>query len=93
MFVSIKCRVFCPVSVSHSLEIMENDSTKNCARFKKLGFTPQKEIVYNKVLPYSEELDYESRRLLVEIKGNLAKSVVLKEIKPGCAIWATRLQK
>lgn len=72
---------------------MESDRTKNCARFKKLGFIPQKEIVYNKVLPYTKELDDESQRLLAEIKGNLAKSVMLKEIKPGCATWATRLQK
>lgn len=63
------------------------------SRFKKLGFTPQKETVYNKVLPYTEELDVESQRLLAEIKGNLGKSILLKEIKPGCATWATRLQK
>ncbi|XP_050294149.1 proteasome activator complex subunit 4B-like [Anthonomus grandis grandis] len=58
-----------------------------------LGFRPQKENVYNGVLPYSKYLDEESKELFVAIKTNLIKSVLAREIRPGCALWTSRLNK
>ncbi|XP_025835713.1 proteasome activator complex subunit 4B-like [Agrilus planipennis] len=57
------------------------------------GFLPQKENVYNKLLPYADKLDEESARLFLDIKTNLVKSVLAKETRPGCALWTSRLIK
>ncbi|XP_023231412.1 proteasome activator complex subunit 4-like [Centruroides sculpturatus] len=62
-------------------------------RTAKLGYTPQKEVIYNKLLPYSEELDEESQRLFSEIKTNIAKSILLHELKPGTVHWLTNLSR
>lgn len=62
-------------------------------RFIKLGFKPQKENVYNKLLPYADKLDEESTKLFTDIKTNLVKSVLAREIRPGCALWTSRLNK
>ncbi|KAM0724588.1 Proteasome activator complex subunit 4B [Formica fusca] len=56
-----------------------------------LGFRPQKELVYNKLLPYADKLDVESRVWLAQIKGNLGRAVMLRELKPGCVFWTSRL--
>ncbi|XP_072167902.1 proteasome activator complex subunit 4-like [Diadema setosum] len=47
----------------------------------------QKEVVYNKLLPYSDCLDGESSRQLVEIKTNLSLAVQLRELRPGVVFW------
>lgn len=62
-------------------------------RTEKLGYKPQKEVIYNKLLPYSIELDTESQKLLSEIKTNIAKSILLHEIKPGTVHWLTNLSR
>ncbi|KAK5647619.1 hypothetical protein RI129_002511 [Pyrocoelia pectoralis] len=62
-------------------------------RFKVLQFKPQKENVYNKLLPYADELDEESNKLFKDIKTNLVKSVLAREIRPGCMVWTSRLNK
>lgn len=62
-------------------------------RAKRLGYEPQKELVYNSWLPYADQLDDESEKLLQQIRTNFAKAVMLKELKPGCAIWSARLIK
>lgn len=54
-------------------------------------FRPQKELVYNKLLPYADELDAESRVWLAEIKGNLGRAIMLRELTPGCVFWTSRL--
>ena len=51
----------------------------------------QKEVAYNKLLPYSDCLDHEARVLLEEIKYNLGRAVVLKELRPGALHWSNRL--
>jgi len=83
------------IESSHSfLEEMEEineDYLKS--REVKLGFRPQKETPYNKLLPYSAQLDDESQEMLKDIKGQLGKCVMLKELKPGCIVWCLRLQK
>ncbi|CAG9857916.1 unnamed protein product [Phyllotreta striolata] len=56
-------------------------------------FRPQKENVYNKLLPYADELEVESAQLFEDIKTNLVKSILAKEMRPGCALWTSRLMK
>lgn len=69
------------------------DEEENSERFKILGFVPQKEKIYNKLLPYAEELDAESTRLYKDIKTNLIKSIAARELRPGCVLWTSRLNK
>ncbi|XP_049827617.1 proteasome activator complex subunit 4-like [Schistocerca gregaria] len=57
------------------------------------GFKPQKEIVFNKLLPFAKELEEDATRLLSDIKANIGKSVLLRELRPGCGIWTARLSK
>ncbi|XP_006791331.1 proteasome activator complex subunit 4B [Neolamprologus brichardi] len=54
-------------------------------------FIPQKEIVYNGLLPYSDRLDREATELLAEIKANLCRAVLLRELWPGVAFWSRKL--
>lgn len=56
-----------------------------------LGFVPQKDIVYNKLLPYADRLDDESNEILSKIKGNLSRAVLLREIWPGVLFWTRKL--
>uniref|UniRef100_A0A8C1Y874 Proteasome activator subunit 4b n=1 Tax=Cyprinus carpio TaxID=7962 RepID=A0A8C1Y874_CYPCA len=56
-----------------------------------LGFVPQKEIVYNKLLPYADKLDRESNDILAQIKGNLGRAVQLRELWPGVLLWTRKL--
>ena len=61
------------------------------AQSETLGFSPQKDIVYNKLLPYAERLDAESNDILSKIKGNLGRAVQLREIWPGVLFWTRKL--
>lgn len=58
-----------------------------------LGFVPQKELAYSRLLPYADDLDEESNEVLAEIKENLARSVQLRDIKIGTSHWAVQLTK
>lgn len=69
------------------------DDNQDEKRYRRLGFKPQKEIIYNKFLPYSNLLDDESLRLFIDIKTNLYKAVMLREMRPGCVLWVSRLNK
>lgn len=73
-------------------EDLDKHSTSQ-ERIKRLGFKPQKELVYNNILPYADELDDESSRLFAEIKTYLGKNVLIKEMRPGCGMWTARLMK
>uniref|UniRef100_A0A673MA31 Proteasome activator complex subunit 4B n=1 Tax=Sinocyclocheilus rhinocerous TaxID=307959 RepID=A0A673MA31_9TELE len=55
------------------------------------GFVPQKQIVYNKLLPYANKLDRESNDILAQIKGNLGRAVQLRELWPGVLLWTRKL--
>ncbi|KAG7492479.1 hypothetical protein MATL_G00015050 [Megalops atlanticus] len=57
----------------------------------ELGFVPQKEIVYNSLLPYADKLDKESNDILAQIKGNLARAVQARELWPGVLFWTRKL--
>ncbi|XP_076268331.1 proteasome activator complex subunit 4-like isoform X1 [Rhynchophorus ferrugineus] len=70
---------------------MEEDYKER--RAAKLGYKPQKENVYNGLLPYAQLLDDESKNLFTAIKTNLVKSVLAREMRPGCALWTSRLNK
>ncbi|XP_047208464.1 proteasome activator complex subunit 4A isoform X1 [Girardinichthys multiradiatus] len=61
------------------------------AQSDQLGFVPQKDIVYNKLLPYADRLDGESSEILSRIKGNLGRAVQLREIWPGVLFWTRKL--
>eukprot|EP00061_Rhincodon_typus_P009466 g33003.t1 len=60
-------------------------------REEALGFKPQKEILYNQLLPYAERLDQESSYMLGQIKGNLGRAVQLRELWPGVLFWTRKL--
>ncbi|XP_076235371.1 proteasome activator complex subunit 4A [Calliopsis andreniformis] len=51
----------------------------------------QKELIYNKLLPYVDDLETDSQALLAEIKANLGRAVMLREMQPGCVLWVSRL--
>lgn len=51
----------------------------------------QKELIYNKLLPYVGDLEAESQDLLAVIKANLGRAVMLREMQPGCVVWVSRL--
>lgn len=55
------------------------------------GFVPQKKIVYNDLLPYADRLDREAQELLAEIKANLSRAVVVRELWPGVTFWCRKL--
>lgn len=61
-------------------------------RFEKLGFNPQKEIIYNKLLVYSDDIDEESLKYLVDIKTNLGKAVLCRNLR-DISFWVTHLVK
>lgn len=51
----------------------------------------QKRLIYNRLLPYSDQIDDEAAKLLAEIKTNIARSVMLREVKPATASWTGHL--
>ena len=71
----------------------EEIQSRKEARAKVLGFRPQQEIIYNSLLPYSDEIDQESSEMWNLIKLNLGKSVALREFRPGFVMWTARLAK
>uniref|UniRef100_A0A668AU47 Proteasome activator complex subunit 4B n=1 Tax=Myripristis murdjan TaxID=586833 RepID=A0A668AU47_9TELE len=56
-----------------------------------IRFIPQKEIVYNGLLPYADRLDKEATELLAEIKANLCRAVLVRELWPGVSFWSRKL--
>ncbi|XP_061787911.1 proteasome activator complex subunit 4B-like [Nerophis lumbriciformis] len=52
---------------------------------------PQRELLYNGLLPYSDRLDREASELLADIKWNLSRAVLLRELWPGVAFWTRKL--
>lgn len=66
-------------------------SSHRIDRYKKLGFHPQKEHYCNKYLPYAEQLDEESQRMLVEVREYLAMAVATREMVPAISTAVTRL--
>lgn len=69
------------------------DNNMKKEQIETLGFIPQKDIVYNKLLPYADKLDDESNEILAKIKANLGRSVQLRELWPGAMFWTRKLAK
>eukprot|EP00794_Sanderia_malayensis_P017776 gene17776-19552_t len=53
-------------------------------------FIPQKESSCNKLLPYRDRLDDFANSMLSEIKYNLGRAVLFKELTPGVIFWCNR---
>uniref|UniRef100_A0A671QLX7 Proteasome activator complex subunit 4A n=1 Tax=Sinocyclocheilus anshuiensis TaxID=1608454 RepID=A0A671QLX7_9TELE len=66
-------------------------SGRNAYTIQNVWFVPQKDIVYNELLPYKDKLDEESNEFLAQIKGNLGRAVQLREIWPGVLFWTRKL--
>ena len=75
----------------NDLKISDNNRDFRTERVNKLGFEPQKEIVYNRYLPYSQELDEESVHYLSQIKANIGRTLLLND-KHGFQ-WISDLSK
>lgn len=67
---------------------MEEETDDLSSQDEKSEF--QKELIYNKLLPYGDAIDEESRAFLAEIKLNLPKAVILRELRPGVVTWTGR---
>ncbi|XP_051507905.1 proteasome activator complex subunit 4A isoform X2 [Myxocyprinus asiaticus] len=82
------------MTISNIIEVEEphlGECNMKKEAFELLGFVPQKDIVYNKLLPYKDKLDEESNEILAQIKGNLGRAVQLREIWPGVLFWTRKL--
>ena len=73
------------------LKIGDNFADFHSERVNKLGFEPQKEIVYNRYLPYNNQLDEECIEYLAQIKANIGRTLVLND-KHGFQ-WISDLSK
>lgn len=56
-----------------------------------MGPKLQKPLAYNRLLPYGEQIADEAASLLAEIKANLARAVMLREVKPSAVAWTGHL--
>lgn len=56
-----------------------------------LPFKPQKDIVYNRLLPYNQQLDTEALDYLEQIKSNISRAVLLSD--PRALYWIWDLSK
>lgn len=72
---------------------LSSSSSSADNRAEVLGFAPQKESAYSKLLPYADVIDQESNNVLAEIKENLAKAVQLRDVKVGASHWTVQLAK
>lgn len=53
----------------------------------------QHENPFNKLLPYADRIDDESFSMFSEIKENLARTLVLRDIDPGFCYWTWMLKE
>ena len=74
-------------------ETEEQYNSRRDERATVLGFYPQNEIIYNSLMPYSDNLDDESKDMWTDIKANLGRSIALRELRPGYVMWTGRLAK
>ncbi|CAH1969246.1 unnamed protein product [Acanthoscelides obtectus] len=61
--------------------------------FEESKMKAQKENKYNRLLPYVHDIEEEAEKLFIDIKTNLIRSVLGREMRPGCAMWTSRLIK
>ena len=53
----------------------------------------QKTIVFNKHLPYADQLEEEAAGKLADIKRNLCAAVQNRDVTPGYIFWIGRLSR
>lgn len=53
----------------------------------------QKTVVFNKHLPYADQLEEEAARKLADIKRNLCVAVQNRDVTPGYIFWIGRLSR
>lgn len=75
--------------VSHDVE----DDVAMESSTESLNPQYQRGVSYEKLLPYADELDDEARILLADIKGNLGRAVMLRQLQPGCILWTAKLRR
>ncbi|CAG0916740.1 unnamed protein product [Notodromas monacha] len=80
-------------STSDDDDEISGDAENLSERASALGFRPQHERRINDHLPYAEKLDAESNELLILLKANLSKAILLREIRPGFVSFCSRLQR
>ena len=73
------------------MEVDENGKYFVSDRTLKLGFNPQNEIIYNKLLPFASVLDEESQQTLEAIKNNFSTSVIFRDLRLGLSFWCQQL--
>lgn len=72
-------------------DAMDDEQLDEQKTTRDLGYRVQKELWFNRHLPYAERIDEESEKLLETIKRNLAKALVHKEMNPGLGICGAQL--
>ena len=70
---------------SHEMSTMETDDEER----KKY----QKTIVFNKHLPYADQLEEEAAGKIADIKRNLCTAVQNRDVTPGYIFWISRLSR
>ncbi|CAF4563597.1 unnamed protein product [Didymodactylos carnosus] len=53
----------------------------------------QKPNIYNKYLPFYEEIKKQGFDSFNEICENLSKIIQLRELRPGFSLWSSKLQR
>lgn len=53
----------------------------------------QKEVKYNKYLPYYDKISKEADEQFAAIKAGLGNSILLREVRPAFLHWACELDK
>ncbi|XP_060826320.1 proteasome activator complex subunit 4-like isoform X1 [Bombus pascuorum] len=68
-----------------------NKNLTNICIYKSIDDVQSKKFIYNKLLPYADEVETETQALFAEIKANLGRAVMFNEIWPGCYVWVNKL--
>ena len=82
-----------PINGEDSADSEAEAERRKNERAAALGFYPQKEIIWNTLLPYADKLDKESNEMWIEIKINLGRAICLRELRPGYVMWTGRMAK
>lgn len=69
---------------------MEVDVSASDVQSRGLPFQPQKELKYNQLLPYSDELDREALEYYGLIKANISRCLILSDPRVN---WLYELSK
>lgn len=70
---------------------LEEEEEQDRLVTRNLGYRVQKELWFNRHLPYADRIDDESQQLLETIKRNFAQALVHREMNPGLGICGAQL--